>query len=253
MKPPTDLRQLFCFGDSSTAGESDIEHAGWVARLSSSAIKRNHQSNNTCQSKDESTSPAILDCRVYGLGVGGETVDGLLVRFESEYLYRKINNSRRLVILQYGINDIVIHKNKNKVPVDIFKSKLTKVIQFCLKDKVSVALLELQSIATPQQNHALNEGNDGKGVTGEGVTGEDSVRASSVRRMQDVDLYNRALQELKHLYPIEVYRWQDIMSYSNITEARELLASDGYHLNSKGHKALANYLENCVGIFDSNS
>ncbi len=122
--------KILCFGDSVTFGEIDTDNGGWVDQLKKHYISL--QANSTRQ-----------DISVYNLGIGGETTDALCIRFEIEFQARIKKGLKALVIFAYGANDIVIHKNKNIVPLKYFIRNLKQCIQKVQQNAGEVILLSL--------------------------------------------------------------------------------------------------------------
>lgn len=196
------MKSILCFGDSITYGESDVINGGWVSLLA-----RYYQNK-------ESTE-AHLKTLVYNLGIASETTDGLKRRFQSEYQNRLLAKSTSIVILSYGINDIVIHKNKNKVPQEYFIKNLQHCIDVAKKGN---AILIINSLLDFSQDF------DGK-----------KNQHLELRYLADIKRYNQSLRELsKHndcVFNELNYR------FTHDRDA-QYLAEDGLHPNSDGHQLI---------------
>ncbi len=194
--------KIQCFGDSVTFGEIDTENGGWVDRLKCDFIER--QANSTRQ-----------DISIYNLGIAGETTDGLCIRFEVELKARIKKGLRSLVMFAYGANDIVIHKNKNIVPIEYFIKNLKQCIQKAKANDCEVILIGL----TP-----IDDSIDGV------VNQHDKLRYDN-----DVKRYNLSLEDLAKQtdsFFLDIYKG----FVSN--DKASLLSSDGLHPNSAGHRVI---------------
>ncbi len=193
------MRRIFCFGDSITFGERDTRCGGWVSRLN--------------QRLYSDTGPNyLLKTAAYNLGIGGETTDGLKQRFEQELLARYHKGMASTVLFQYGLNDMVIHKNKNRVPLNYFKRNL----QVCL-DKAQSLGVEIGLIGILPFCETL----DGK----ENCYGH-------LRFSRDVALYNDCLMELAEVYGAA------FIDVSSEFDATSMLMEDGIHPNADGHEII---------------
>jgi lysophospholipase L1-like esterase len=194
--------KILCFGDSVTFGEIDTDNGGWVDQLKQHYIAL--QSNSTRQ-----------DISVYNLGIGGETTDGLCIRFEIEFQARIKKGLKTLVMFAYGANDIVMHKNKNIVPLGYFIRNLKQCIQKAKQNASEVILLSL----TP-----INDSIDGI------INQHDKLRYS-----KDIIIYNSALKVLaEETNSIYLDTYGQFIS----NDKDGLLSSDGLHPNSAGHQVI---------------
>lgn len=195
------MNQILCFGDSITLGESDIEAGGWVERLK-------------CYYFAESKNQTCLQTLVYNLGVAGETTDAFLCRFETELRARAIKGKNTISILAFGLNDIVIHKNKNRVPESYFERNLTKAITTLQKHQAKVILLSL----TPMATHLSGKEN----------------QHGQVRNCEDITRYNELIKKIAEQYAC------DYIDLFSVFEPKldQLLTSDGFHPNANGHQMI---------------
>jgi len=194
--------KIQCFGDSVTFGEIDIDNGGWVDQLKRSYIKR-----QACLTRQ--------DISVYNLGIAGETTDGLCIRFEIELKARIKKGLRSLVMFAYGANDIVIHKNKNIVPVEYFIKNLKQCIQNAKANDCEILLIGL----TP-----IDDSIDGV-----------ANQHDKLRYGNDIKKYNSALEDLaKETESL----FLDIYDEFNLNNKPSLLSSDGLHPNSAGHRVI---------------
>jgi len=191
--------RIICFGDSITYGESDPINGGWADQLKNDYV---------LAYQDSIRQETVL----YNLGVGGETTDGLAARFNNEYLSRAINSQKSLVIFSYGANDIVIHKNKNIVPIKYFIRNLSQCIEFAKSKKSEVILLGLTPIS-------------------ESIEGKENQHGN-IRFDKDIKLYNQALEKLAQKNQVLF-----VDTYSKFCKKgkQNLLAKDGVHPNTNGH------------------
>jgi len=193
--------KILCFGDSITLGEIDTENGGWVDQLKIDFIR--YYADSIRQ-----------EVSVCNLGICGETTDGLSARFSEEFNARFIKGQPTLVIFSYGINDIVIHKNKNIVPENYFVRNLKNCIDFS-KSKQAIIIL---SSLTP-----ISDRNDG-------VVNQHG----KLRYNKNIKTYNMLLQKLAQ---DSNSFYLDIYSQFNKKKNR-LLSKDGVHPNSDGHQLI---------------
>ena len=197
------MRTIFCFGDSLTFGEKDMEAGGWVERL------RHH-----FLVKEESLT--YQQTLVYNLGIASETTDGVVSRIESEVKARRVGKSPSIALLGYGMNDIKIHKNKNLVPVEYFKRNLLSAINTLAILGVKVFLQNIPPInfeldGVPDQNNNL-------------------------RFESDVLAYNRLIETIVKQNAAKVTH---LDTFSVLTNAKQsIYADDKLHLNAIGHELI---------------
>jgi len=196
------MLRILCFGDSITLGEKDTSKGGWVDRLKTYYFERYKHSSRQLVS-------------VFNLGIGGETTDGLAGRFKAEFDARHIKGQNSVVILAYGSNDIVIHKEKNIVPETYFVRNLKSCIEYAKNLKAKVVLLSLLPVSDDSDNHENQYGH--------------------VRREKDICYYNQVLEAIGKK---ESCYYFDIYSLLCEKGKKEMLAEDGLHPNAHGHQII---------------
>jgi lysophospholipase L1-like esterase len=195
------MPNIICFGDSITRGENDHLHGGWADRLKSFFIELflTTSKNEVC---------------VFNLGIGGETTDGLVVRFKSELLTRLSEQQGDVVVLGYGANDLVWSEGHYMVEPDRYLSHLSACIEMAQSHDAKVLLVDILPISDRIEGK-VNE-------------------LGKLRREIDICLYNNCLNQLAEEYGIDIVRF-----YAVFNESKErLLTSDGVHPNADGHKLL---------------
>lgn len=194
------MRRIFCFGDSITFGERDTRCGGWVSRLNQrfySATGPNH----------------TLQTAAYNLGIGGETTDGLKHRFERELLARYHKGMVSTVLFQYGLNDMVIHKNKNRVPLSYFMHNLQVCVEQAEKLSLNIGFISILPFS-------------------ETLDGIENCY-EHLRFTRDIALYNESLMKLAEYYHA------DFIDISSEFDPASMLMEDGIHPNAKGHEHIA--------------
>ena len=198
--------KILCFGDSITFGEIDTENGGWVDRLKDDFIRK--YANAVRQ-----------EVTVYNLGVCGESTDGLSTRFSVEFNARHVKGQGVLVIFSYGANDVVIHKDKNIVPVKYSIKNLEGCINLAQLKGSKVLLLSATPIAD----------------SSDGVVNQHG----KLRYSKDIEDYNVELQKLagdSGCCFVDIHApFQKIKN--------KLLSNDGIHPNSDGHELIYNLVK----------
>lgn len=196
------MKKIFCFGDSITYGESDLEHGGWAQRLK-------HDLMLKCEGEP------VQKYSLYNLGVGGETTDGLVNRFKAEFFARKIKGFQNIVILNYGANDIVIHKNKNIVPIKYFLRNLKQCVQLAQVENSYVLIVGMAPISSETSGQLNCHGQR--------------------RYCEDIIEYNQAMERFCSEMQCEY-----VAIYNEFAErgGKSLLAVDGLHPNGAGHQLI---------------
>lgn len=202
------IHNILCFGDSVTHGEQDNICSGWVERLK---LDYYHQLEQSSTAHDLTSNVF----KVYNLGIGSDTTDGLVARFETEFNARVFSKSQCSVILAYGLNDLVIHKNKNKVPLSIFTRHLTQCIAFAAARNARIGLMSLLPIP-PVLDGKVN------------VHGH-------LRFNDDAVAYNQALKTIANQNNA---RYIDCYSAFIAHNTTDLYCRDWVHPNADGHKLI---------------
>jgi lysophospholipase L1-like esterase len=197
---------IYCFGDSITYGAWDIKNSGWVSRL------RGYL--DELQEKDQS-----LYFLSYNLGIPGETTDGLVKRFQTEYLARAKEDGEEesVFFFAFGANDSVFFKSTNefRVSKDRFVSNLQKVIDSAKSNSKKIALV---NIAPADEAVCAKNYGDRK-----------------LRLNKNVEAYNKLIENLAQINDcklVDIYSAYISKSYKN------LLSEDGLHPNEKGHQLI---------------
>lgn len=193
--------KILCFGDSITVGEKDTERGGWVDRLKQDYFA-------------QSVNSQTQQITVYNLGIASETTDGLLKRFAAELGARNIRGQGLIVVLAYGANDIVIHKDKNIVPHSYFVRNLHSCIAAAKQLKADILLLNLLPIADAIEGIVDQQG--------------------KLRFTHDIQAYNSILEQLS----LDMNcAYLDLYS-AFVDNKQSYLCADGLHPNPAGHRQL---------------
>ncbi len=196
------MLKILCFGDSITLGEKDTQQGGWADRLKQDYLK-------------QFAAAQTQTITLYNLGIASETTDGLLARFETELSCRYIKGQKHIIVLAYGANDIVIHKNKNRVPQSYFIRNLKHCIEIAKKRQADVLLLSLLPISDAIEARVNQHGH--------------------LRYDQHIQAYNRIIKNLAD----ELHcQYLDLYTHFVANNKAQTLCSDGVHPNSQGHKLL---------------
>ena len=117
---------IYVLGDSIVYGAWDEEKHGYVNRLKEE-IKNNKKIEN-----------------IYGLGIPGETSEGLVKRIDIELKPRNPNT----IIIATGINDTIYIKSKNKEAVsqENFIKNIRKIIDIAKKYTNNILILGLTRV-----------------------------------------------------------------------------------------------------------
>ena len=190
---------IFCFGDSITYGESDAKSGGWVSMLQRYFLNK-------------SSNDSYLQRPVYNLGIASETTDGLKRRFLVELSHRLVKKASPIVVLSYGMNDLVIHKNKNRVPIDYFCANLETCIKSAQERKAKVIISNLPFFS-------------------QRLDGQINLHGD-IRFIEDVSRYNLALEELCKRTDSVLFDMNNLLN----SRREEVIAADGLHPNELGHQ-----------------
>ena len=151
----------------------------------------------------------------FNLGIGGETTEGLMNRFEVETKAR-LTPDENLVFFFYGANDLELVSFAN------FESNLFEVISQAKEFTPNIYVISILPIS--------------KKVDGI------KIPDRKFRTTQKIELYNQKLKELALQNQIEFI---DIFSRFNSTK-EEFLSKYGIHPNEKGYQFIANQIKPIV-------
>lgn len=190
------------FGDSITYGEYDGVLGGYVEIL-----------KRYCHAEFYNNNANEVNC--FNLGIGGETTEGLMNRFEVETKAR-LTPDENLVFFFYGANDLELVSFAN------FESNLFEVISQAKEFTPNIYVISILPIS--------------KKVDGI------KIPDRKFRTTQKIELYNQKLKELALQNQIEFI---DIFSRFNSTK-EEFLSKYGIHPNEKGYQFIANQIKPIV-------
>ncbi len=197
------VQTILCFGDSFTYGEKDLSQGGWVERLKQFFMQ-------------EQANRPYLTNLVYNLGIASETTDGLCQRLQNEVGRRNLKNNQLVVFLQYGYNDIKIHKNKNLVPLKYFTRNLQSAFDYLHSVNAQIFVINM-----PPLLDELDGNIDQHNI---------------VRNKNDVEAYNELIKQLCQKSNAYAIDWYSVFKQTD--ENQELRADDKVHLSSLGHQQL---------------
>ncbi|MDX2322109.1 MAG: GDSL-type esterase/lipase family protein [Moritella sp.] len=195
------MASIICFGDSITRGESDAVYGGWADRIKTRLIKQFLET-----AKDRVS--------VFNMGISGETTDGLMQRFQSEFVTRLADDKQNTVLFGYGANDLANQDGRFLVTIESYIDNLSHCIEFALEKGASVVLINITPIAA----HL-----DGIPNINKRIRNDETIRR-----------YNQALLNLSVKYSVELI---DVYTPFNANKETYLTA-DGLHPNSAGHELL---------------
>ncbi|WP_312923637.1 SGNH/GDSL hydrolase family protein [Empedobacter brevis] len=193
------------FGDSITYGEYDGVLGGYVDILKRYCHAEFYQ-NNTNE----------INC--FNLGIGGETTEGLIKRFEIEMKVR-YSPDENLIFFLYGANDLAEKNNVELVSLSDFEANLSQMISHAKEFTKNVYLISILPISK----------------TVDGI----KVPERKFRTTQKIELYNQKLKELAAQNDVEFI---DIFSSFNANK-EVFLSKDGVHPNEKGYGFIAENLK----------
>ncbi|WP_334125536.1 SGNH/GDSL hydrolase family protein [Empedobacter brevis] len=193
------------FGDSITYGEYDGILGGYV-----DILKR------YCHAEFYQNSTNEINC--FNLGIGGETTEGLIKRFEIEVQARH-SPDENLIFFLYGANDLAEKNNVELVSLADFEANLSQMISHAKEFTKNVYLISILPISK----------------TVDGI----NVPERKFRTTQKIELYNQKLKELAAQNDVEFI---DIFSSFN-TNKEVFLSKDGVHPNEKGYGFIAENLK----------
>lgn len=157
----------------------------------------------------------------FNLGIGGETTEGLMKRFEIETKAR-FSPDENLIFFFYGANDLALSEGKEIVSLTDFEQNLSQVISQAKRFATEIYVISILPIS--------------KTVDGIKVT------ERKFRTTQKIELFNQKLKDLALQNQIEFI---DIFSRFNSTK-EEFLSKDGIHPNEKGYQFIANQIKPIV-------
>ncbi|GEM51734.1 SGNH/GDSL hydrolase family protein [Empedobacter brevis] len=193
------------FGDSITYGEYDGILGGYVDILKRYCHAEFYQ-NNTNE----------INC--FNLGIGGETTEGLIKRFEIE-VQARYSPDENLIFFLYGANDLAEKNNVELVSLSDFEANLSQMISHAKEFTKHVYLISILPISK----------------TVDGI----NVPERKFRTTQKIELYNQKLKELAAQNDIEFI---DIFSSFNANK-EVFLSKDGVHPNEKGYDFIATQIK----------
>lgn len=135
------MRILF-FGDSIAQGFFD-EKGGWVQRL----INKYHMLSYEERDKENAR---YIEC--FNLGISGDTVEGVLNRFEQEFSARQIYPEENIVVIAIGTNDAIMRDNRAVMDVYEFQEILEKLIDTVKQQVDKILLVGLPSVDESMTN-----------------------------------------------------------------------------------------------------
>jgi lysophospholipase L1-like esterase len=99
------------------------------------------------------TNPRIFYCKIYNLGISGDTTENLLKRFEFEAKQR-IREKIVIIIFEIGINDSLFFKDKKKLttPPKIFRRNIQKLIKLSRKFTDKIVFVGLTPVIESEVN-----------------------------------------------------------------------------------------------------
>lgn len=193
------------FGDSITYGEYDGILGGYVDILKRYCHAEFYQ-NNTNE----------INC--FNLGIGGETTEGLIKRFEIE-MKARYSPDENLIFFLYGANDLAEKNNVELVSLSDFEANLSQMISHAKEFTKNVYLISILPISK----------------TVDGI----NVPERKFRTTQKIELYNQKLKELAAENDVEFI---DIFSSFNANK-EVFLSKDGVHPNEKGYDFIATQIK----------
>lgn len=131
--------RVLIFGDSITFGAWD-SRGGWADRLKQAYNKEYQEAVDT-----DNPSPH----QVINLGIGGDTSQGVLARFDTEYRARHSANWPPVFVISIGTNDgrQVLPAGSIQVPAEEYGDNLRLIIQAARKYSDKILLVGLFPLA----------------------------------------------------------------------------------------------------------
>lgn len=195
------MASIICFGDSITRGESDAVYGGWADRIKTRLIKQFMETG-----KDKVS--------VFNMGISGETTNGLIQRFQHEFLTRQAVDKQDTVLFGYGANDLAKQDGNYLVDIETYIDNLRCCIEFSIEKGANVVLINVTPIS------AL-------------LDGIPNIN-NRIRNDETICRYNQALLALSAKYNVDL-----IDVYTPFNDRKEsYLTADGLHPNNAGHELL---------------
>jgi len=207
------MASIICFGDSITRGESDAVYGGWADRIKTDLIKQ-----FLATGKDKIS--------VFNMGISGETTNGLLQRFQHEFVTRQAVDNKDTVLFGYGANDLASQDGHYLVAIETYIDNLSQCIEFSLEKEANVVLINVTPIAA-QLDGIPNVNN-------------------RIRNDETIRRYNQALLTLSVKYSVDI-----IDVYTPFNDNKEAyLTADGLHPNSAGHELLYQEITTSLSLYN---
>jgi len=191
------MQRIVAIGDSLIYGAHDHSGGGWIGRLRNS-LEKEHKWNV-----------------VFNLGIGGETSETLLARFEREVLFRRPD----CIIIGIGTNDARRIRADNGVllvPPEKFEENLNALLQIAKKISDRIILVSVMPVDETRTRPLA-------GHSDSFYLNSDLNNYLHVQRRCSIDLNCSFLD-----------------AWSVIERAQIDIYSDGLHLNESGHEILHN-------------
>ena len=201
--------QILVFGDSIVYGAWDKD-GGWVQRLRRYLERKIDLVN---------LSASDVDYLVFNLGIGGNTSDDVLKRFDSETKPRLMQDEEAtLIILEIGGNDasVDVATGKNRTPLNKFEQNVREIINLARAYTQNILVM-------------------GPVPCNDSITAEKLKFSPSLAlRNSDQIKYNDAIKKVCKEQKVDFISLFD--KFSKLDYEKLLL--DGAHPNSKGHRKI---------------
>ena len=200
------MASIICFGDSITCGESDADYGGWADRIKTRCLSRIISATVSGSGSDKIS--------VFNMGISGETTNGLIQRFQHEFITRLADDKQNTVLFGYGANDLAKQDGNYLVDIETYIDNISRCIEFSLEKSANVVLINVTPIAAE-------------------LDGIPNVN-NRIRNDETIRCYNQALLTLSVKYSVNL-----IDVYTPFNDNKEAyLTADGLHPNSAGHELL---------------
>ncbi len=200
---------IYAFGDSNSWGAFD-EAGGWVDRLKQHFLQQ------------ELSSPQEGKTQVFNLGVSGDTADDVANRIANEIKARQKRWSKPgdIYIVAVGVNDsrLMLGTREPASTPENYVKKLDQIANEIKKYSNNILFVGIAP------------------VIDELIAKSEEDRYSNQR----VALFDKALNQFCQN---NSYSFFDTFSTMPESQVRQLIADDGLHLNSKGHKWMFEQVE----------